>query len=91
MSQLGEPSAAVNGKAALEERLLKALSSIFTFHEGEFSDSYGPNEISGWDSLNHLNLIMALQNEFGIEFDFEDIMGIKVIGDIKNILARKMK
>lgn len=78
-------------KNTMDERIEKVLRSVFTSHEGPFDLSYGPNEVSGWDSLNHLNLIMALQNEFGIELGFEDMMDIKVIADIKNVLSRKIK
>ena len=78
-----------NGASALDGRIDKVLRDVFSAHEGPLNDPDGPNEIAGWDSLNHLNLIMALQNEFQVEFDFEDVMGIKVVGDIKAILAKK--
>ncbi|MCK5013466.1 MAG: acyl carrier protein [Candidatus Omnitrophica bacterium] len=74
----------------MEERIQKVLSSVFTSHEGRFDISDGPNGISDWDSLNHLNLVMALQDEFGVELGFEDMLEITVVGDIKNVLTRKI-
>ena len=76
---------------SMEERVQKVLRSVFTAHEGVFNESFGPNEIFGWDSLNHLNLIMALQEEFCTEFGFEEMLEIKVVGDIHQLLTRKMQ
>ena len=75
----------------MEERIQKVLRSVFASHEGSFDVSFGPTEIAGWDSLNHLNLVMALQDEFNIQLDFEEMLEIKVVGDIHSITTRKMK
>lgn len=72
----------------LENRIQKILSSVFTAHVGRFEDSCGPNEIFQWDSLNHLNLVMAINNEFGIQFGFEEMLALKTVGDIKKILKK---
>ena len=72
----------------MEERIQKILKSVFTSHEGNFDDSHGPDEISDWDSLNHLNLVMAINNEFGVNLEFEEILEIKKVGDIKTILKK---
>lgn len=77
-------------QTSTEERILKVLQSVFSAHQGAFEDAFGPNEIAGWDSLNHLNLIMALQEEFNVEMGFEDMMEITVVGDIKRILDKKL-
>ena len=75
----------------MEERVQKVLRSVFASHEGSFDVSFGPTEIAGWDSLNHLNLVMALQDEFNIQLGFEEMLEIKVVGDIYSIITRKMK
>ena len=75
----------------MEERIQKVLRSVFASHEGDFDVFFGPTEIAGWDSLNHLNLVMALQDEFNIQLDFEEMLEIKAVGDIHSIITRKMK
>lgn len=72
----------------MEERIQKILKSVFTTHEGDFLDSSGPEDIPEWDSMNHLNLVMAIGNEFGINLDFEEMLEIKTVGDIKTILKK---
>lgn len=72
----------------MEERVNKVLGSVFTAHNGGFDDDMGPAEIPEWDSMNHLNLIMALGTEFGIEIGFEEMLEIQNIGDIKKVLGK---
>ncbi len=72
----------------MEQQIQKVLSSVFTSHDACFKDTDGPNEILGWDSLNHLNLVMAINNEFGINLGFEEMLEIRNVGNIKIILKR---
>ena len=77
-------------QVSMEQRILKVLKVVFSAYEGPFQDSFGPPDILGWDSLNHLNLIMALQEEFNVELGFEEMMEITVVGDIKRVLDKKI-
>ena len=45
-------------------------------------------DINSWDSLNHINLIVALEEEFNISFSDSDIVAIKGYSDIENILKK---
>ncbi|MEY8001358.1 acyl carrier protein [Clostridium sp. Mt-5] len=51
-------------------------------------DEMGPDEIKDWDSLAHVELITALGDEFGVNFDVVDISRMYTIGDIKKILKK---
>ncbi|MDD2680363.1 MAG: acyl carrier protein [Candidatus Omnitrophica bacterium] len=75
-------------KQTTEERLQKLLNSVFPSRGAYFKDTDSPSEISGWDSLNHLNLVMAINNEFCVNLGFEEMLEIKRVGDIKVILKR---
>ncbi|KGM46755.1 acyl carrier protein [Pseudooceanicola atlanticus] len=48
---------------------------IFEIEEDEL-DSATPDTLDTWDSLHHMNLIAALEDEFDIEFEPEDVMEI---------------
>ncbi len=43
-----------------------------------------------WDSVNHLNLILALEAEFGVAFEPEEIAAMQNFETVKNLLAAKM-
>ena len=57
-------------------------SDIFNIDDLEMDLNTNSTDIDQWDSLNHLNLISSIQEEFNIKFDFEEMGSLKNIGDI---------
>ena len=75
----------------LEKSVFEVLIDVFpSLKNGQIDYDWGPNEINEWDSLNHLNLIMGLNEKFNIELEFEEIMSIETIHDIFSILKKKI-
>ena len=48
-----------------------------------------PEDIESWDSVEHLNLILALETQFGVEFEPEEIERMKSIGQIAQLVESK--
>lgn len=40
------------------------------------------NDVEGWGSLQHIMIISEIEENFGIKFDFMDIIEMKSVGDI---------
>jgi acyl carrier protein len=57
----------------IDERIKMVMSSIFDIDVKDISDDSSPDSIGSWDSLHHMNLIVALEEEFGITFNEDDI------------------
>lgn len=49
-----------------------------------------PDTVESWDSINHLNLVMALEQEFGVEFDPEDIEQLLSVPLTIEMLEKKL-
>jgi len=45
--------------------------------------------IPGWDSLNHIRIIMAVEDEFGIRFKPLEVIRLKNIGELQALVDRK--
>ena len=58
----------------MSERLFKVISQVLNVPLGEINIESSPDTIEGWDSLKHMNLIIALEEEFEIEFNDEEIV-----------------
>ena len=52
-------------------------------------DSTNSSEIEDWDSLNHINLVVAIEKEFGIKFTFEELAVLKDVGSMVNLMMKK--
>ena len=46
-------------------------------------------DIAQWDSLSHLNLIVEMEDSFGVTFTKEEIGKMKSVKDIVDILEEK--
>lgn len=47
------------------------------------SDDDGPGTIAAWDSVNHLNLVLAIEDEFGVQFTTSEIPELLSLGKIR--------
>ncbi len=43
--------------------------------------------VPGWDSLGHLNLIIALEEKYSVRFTLEEIMAMRDVTTIRRIIA----
>jgi acyl carrier protein len=68
----------------IRPRVLRAVSQIMDVPDDQLSDSSSPDTIAAWDSLRHMNLVLALEEEFGIKFSDEQIM---TMSTVERILA----
>ncbi len=48
------------------------------------------NEVEGWDSLSHVNLIVAIETGFGIRFSQKELLGFRNVGDLFNGINAKL-
>lgn len=44
-------------------------------------------DIDGWDSLIHITLMQAIEDEFNIKFAMKEIVSLKNVGDIVSIIS----
>tara|TARA_B110000003_G_C16204256_1_gene360635 strand:+ start:176 stop:412 length:237 start_codon:yes stop_codon:yes gene_type:complete len=57
----------------LENKIKGIFSSVLGVPKDEILMTSSSETIKSWDSLNHINLIFALEEEFNIEFSDEQI------------------
>ena len=66
----------------LERRVYQVVSDVLGVPVSELDDESSSDSITSWTSINHLNLITALEFEFGLEFSPEDaleMLSVKLI------------
>lgn len=57
----------------LKERIRDVMSIVFEIEKEQIKDNSEPGLIENWDSLRHMNLIVALEEEFGIIFTDDEM------------------
>lgn len=58
----------------MKDRVFTVISQVLRVPLDQVHEDSSPETIESWDSLKHMNLILALEEEFGIHFSDEKIM-----------------
>jgi acyl carrier protein len=70
------------------DRLAAVLGAVLNVSPSEISDASSPETIASWDSLNHLNLVMAIEQEFAVSLSADDVMEMGSVAKMRDILRR---
>ena len=58
----------------IEEKIRVLMAVVFEVPGEEIHAESSSETIESWDSLKHMNLVVALEEEFGIIFDDDEII-----------------
>lgn len=73
------------------QRINKIFRIIFENENLVISEETCADDINEWDSLQHINLIAMLEQEFGIEFDIDEIISMENVGDMVKVISSRCK
>ena len=71
----------------VDTRLRQVFADVFDVEPGSLVDDASPQSIEAWDSVGHLNLVLALEGEFGVQFEAEEIPELVLFGRIRQRLS----
>lgn len=69
----------------IEEIVGKILKSKVTL-----TDEMTAGEVQGWDSLSHMEIIVAIEKHFNVKFSFMDIMNFQNMGSMFDCIDQKL-
>ena len=69
-----------------EGRFKSILSTILSVPESDITDSASSDSLDAWDSLNHINLLGALEQEFGVTINTDRIEDSRSVAALKTLL-----
>jgi acyl carrier protein len=70
----------------MKERVLRVVGQIMEVPESSLSLSSSPDTVLEWDSLRHMNLVLALEEEFEVQFTDQQIVQMVSIAKILEAL-----
>ena len=75
-----------------QDEILAALREIFrmTFDDGdiEIARETTAEDVDGWDSLTHIELVSEVEGHFGVKFKLMEIMKFNDVGDMCDCIAK---
>jgi len=72
------------------DKLSDIFKVLFNRPDLELNDNLTAKDVPGWDSFNHVNLIINIEEEFGVRFSNDEVGGMQNVGNLKKLLATKI-
>lgn len=76
-------------KNEIIKRLTEVFRDIFDDDSIVITEKTTANDIDDWDSIEHINLIGAVEDEFGMRFKMREVSGMKNVGEMIDIIAQR--
>ena len=73
------------------ERLQEVFRDVFDDEDIVIGEETTADDIEAWDSLIHVVLIVAVEDEFGVKFSIAETSALKNIGDFIKLIDNKTK
>lgn len=76
------------------EEVFQKLNSVFqdVFDDDTIivRDETTAADIEDWDSLEHINLMVAIEKDFGMRFNMAEVTGLKNVGEMVDVIMKRL-
>ncbi|HTL81687.1 MAG TPA: acyl carrier protein [Bacteroidia bacterium] len=76
-------------KEEIFSQLTQVYRDVFSQPDLQIERQMTAKDIRGWDSMSHLTLIVTVEKVFGIRLSGSEVMRLKNVGDLADIIERK--
>ncbi len=73
------------------ERLESVFQEVFDDSDIRLSSSTTADDIEDWDSIEHITLISAVEDEFKMRFSMGEVSGMKNVGEMVDLIMERGK
>jgi acyl carrier protein len=74
----------------IKHDLKRVILDELGLEDWQMNDESTAAEVPGWDSLNHANVILAVEKAFGVRFSNVEVLKLSSIGDLQRLLDSKL-
>jgi acyl carrier protein len=76
-------------RSVVENRLVNIMRETFNEPDLAIRDDLTAADVDEWDSLSHVDFIVAVEAEFNIRLTTAEVRNLKNVGDFVKVIARK--
>lgn len=75
-------------QAATDQKFKQVVLEVLKIDESVYTEDLAAGDVPEWDSIGHVNLLMAVEKEFDLAFDVADAIDVESIGDLQDLVKR---
>lgn len=76
-------------KTEILAKLQEIYQDVLDNEDIELTETTTADDVEEWDSLSHVQLVVAIEKEFKIKFTSKEILSWRNVGDLVNCIAGK--
>jgi acyl carrier protein len=77
-------------RSKIENSIIEIFNDVFEIKDIVINDELSQKDIGDWDSIGHVRLMAAIQDEFNIDIPFEDTINLSTVRDIIDCVCQIM-
>lgn len=70
-------------------KLESIVAKVLSIDESAINDESNAKNTPNWDSMRHIELLLAIEVAFGVQFSMPEITSLKNLGDMRRLLSSK--
>ena len=78
-------------KAEVQSQVRDILADVLDLPDLTVTEQTTAEDVEGWDSFNHINIVVALESKFGIKFHTAEVEELRNVGDLVDLVEKKLK
>ncbi len=75
----------------IDKKFKKVILDELELDDFDITDDTRADQVPGWDSLSHINIILAIEKNFNIRFKGLEVLRCKNIGDLQKLVNSKLE
>jgi acyl carrier protein len=75
----------------VSEELKKVVLQALRLNDWNITADTLAGDVPGWDSLSHVNVILAVEQHFNVRFRSAEALKLKNVGDLQRLVDTKLK
>jgi len=81
----------MNQPGSVESQVKQIVADVLNLPLAQITPQTSPQSVDTWDSVQHLNLVLALEQALGIQFDREEIEKMQSVESITVVVSQKFQ
>ena len=73
----------------MDAKVENLLSEVLQMSASDITDNLTMKDVDAWDSLKHMELIVALEQSFEVQLNFDEIVAMQSVSAIKRVLRER--
>ena len=77
-------------RSKIENSIIEIFNDVFEIKDIVINDELSQKDVEDWDSIGHVRLIIAIQEEFNIDIPIKDTISLSTVGRIIDYVCKKI-